>query len=69
VARTYSDHAYGLWVKRHAEAEAEVERYELKLSRVLGRLLAARKRARSYLRKLAEAEADVAAGAEEVRHA
>ena len=60
---TYSEHAYKLWVKRLADADVEVERYEAKLSRVLGRLLAARKRARTYRRKLAEAEELVATGA------
>ncbi len=59
-ALTYSEHAYQLWVKRLAEAEGEVERYEARLSRVLGRLLAARKRARAYRRKLAQAEESVA---------
>lgn len=62
----YSERAYALWAKRLAEAEAEVERYELRLSRILGRLLTARKRARVYRRKMATAEEEVARGQAEV---
>ncbi len=65
---TYTERAYGLWVKRLADADAEVERWEARLSRVLGRLRSARKRARTYRRKLAAAEEGVALGEAEVRH-
>lgn len=51
-----SERRYTLWVKRLAEAESEIERWEARLGRVVGYLLAARKRARTYRRKLAEAE-------------